>query len=251
LLRYNHANFSIPAPLTNRDVVVKIVKESQIPIASLCDELSQPVFTRGQTIFGYVGDELDQIARNYAYMRWWVSDRGLNMAILSAQEIVADQQAAALDRIAGVLRENGGPSGTHPLPAAHVAKAANGSASEEMPSQVKPNLAALLSAQTLSDQKLRKMYEAVVRYNWYLKELRALKVAGKKYQTPDLMKKQFPEFEVWAACDKDDERDIAAGSFDPGRFSWALVQRLNNHRGKDDRTLQNYRKALRAAGISV
>jgi hypothetical protein len=56
---------------------------------------------------------------------------------------------------------------------------------------------------------------------------------------------------VWSVLDNDDEPDIAAGGFDPGRCSWALVQRMNNQRGKDDRTLQNYRKTLRAAGISV
>ena len=153
-----------------------------------------------------------------------------------------------LDRITAVLRENR-TRGAHPLPSTPSTKAPNGSASGKVPVEAKPNLEALLKARTFSNQRLAKMYEAVVRYNWYLDELRALKVASKKYQTPDLLKVQFPEFKVWSALDKDDERDIAAGSFDPGRFSWALVQRLNNHRGKDDRTLQNYRKALRAAGV--
>jgi hypothetical protein len=238
LLRYNLANFSIPAPLTNREVVVKIAKGSQIPIESLCDDISHPVFPRGQVIVGYVGDEIDKIARNYPFMRWWVSDSGLNMAILSAEEIKADQEMALLDRIAA--QQSDAPSG---------ANAVDRSASSDVPAQENLSLTALLRAQTPSDQRLRKMYEAVIRYNWYLKELRALKVASKKHQTPDLLKKQFPEFEVWSALDKDDERDIASGDFDPGRCAWALVQRLNNQRGKDDRTLQNYRKGLRRAGI--
>ena len=120
-------------------------------------------------------------------------------------------------------------------------------------SDVTPSLAALLNeAQKLADHpRLRKMVAAVIRYNWYFKELRALRVAAQKYQTPDLLKKQFPGFEVWDALDGDDANDIAAGSFDPGRFSWALVKRLNNLKGKDDRTLKNYRKALRDAGISI
>jgi hypothetical protein len=124
--------------------------------------------------------------------------------------------------------------------------------SESQSPEVKPDLASCLKrAQVVSDLKLRGKCEAVMRYNWYLKELSALKVATKKHQTPTLLKKQFPELEVWAVLDKDDERDIAAGTFDPGRCSWALVKRLNDLRGKDDRTLKNYRKALRAAGISV
>jgi hypothetical protein len=131
-------------------------------------------------------------------------------------------------------------------------KATNGSESAQMLSDVKPSLADHLGeAQKLSNLRLRKMYEAVIRYNCYLEELRVLKVKSKKYQTPDLLKKQFPEFELWAILDKDDERDIADGNFDPGRFSWSLVKRLNGLRGKDDRTLKNYRRALRAAGISV
>jgi hypothetical protein len=121
-----------------------------------------------------------------------------------------------------------------------------------MPSDVKPSLAARLKeAQKLADLRLKKMFEAVIRYNWYFDELRALKAASKKFQTPALLKERFPDFEVWSVLDRDDERDIATGGFDAGHFSWALVKRMNNQRGKDDRTLQNYRKRLRAAGISV
>jgi hypothetical protein len=82
-----------------------------------------------------------------------------------------------------------------------------------------------------------------------MNELRTLKVACKKYQTPDLIKGQFPEFEIWAVLDKNDVADIAAGAFTPGRFSWSLVKRLNGLGGKDDRTRKNYRKAFKAARI--
>jgi hypothetical protein len=101
----------------------------------------------------------------------------------------------------------------------------------------------------VSDPKLRKKHESVTRYEVYKSELRALEVACKKHQTPDLLKKQFPDFEVWAVLDKDDEVDIVNGDFAPGRFAWALVKRLNGLGGKDDRTLKNYRRALKAAGI--
>ena len=87
-------NISIPSGHTHREVIVKIAKESQIPIDSLADDLSQPVFTRGQAIFGYLGDEIDKIARNYTNMRWWVSDRGLNMAVVDPAEMLVEPQSA-------------------------------------------------------------------------------------------------------------------------------------------------------------
>jgi hypothetical protein len=83
------------------------------------------------------------------------------------------------------------------------------------------------------------MFMAVTRYNWYLRELRSLKVATKKHQTPELLKKQFSTFEVWAVMDKGDLSDIAAGQFQPGRTAWSLVKRLLNLSGTDDRTLKN------------
>ncbi len=131
-------------------------------------------------------------------------------------------------------------------------RAANGSQSAAMPNSVPPTLAAELEeAERVSDLRLRKMYGAVIRYNWFLEELRALRVATKKHQTPELLKKLFPGFEVWAVLDRRDEEDIAGGDFNPGRFSWSLVKRLEGLTGKDDRTLKNYRRALKDAGLST
>lgn len=76
-------SFSVPANRTNRDVVEEIAKQSKIPIESLPNELSQPVFSRGQAIFGFVGDEIDKIANNYDHMEWWLSEVGLNMVVVS------------------------------------------------------------------------------------------------------------------------------------------------------------------------
>jgi hypothetical protein len=116
----------------------------------------------------------------------------------------------------------------------------------------KPTLAARLAeAEKVSDLKLRDMYVAVIRYQWYFAELRELKIATKKHQTPDLLKQRFPDFELWAILERADIADIIDGAFTPGRFSWSLIKRLNGLDGKDDRTLKNYRRALRAAGISV
>jgi len=65
-----------PAGCTNRDVVERIAEESDIPLDSLPDDLNLPVFSRGRAIFGFAGDEFDQIADNYDNIQWWLSDGG-------------------------------------------------------------------------------------------------------------------------------------------------------------------------------
>jgi hypothetical protein len=95
LLGY-HVSISIPAPHANHDIVARIARESQIPIESLAAELDQPVFRRGQAIFAYVGDALDEIARDYPYMRWWVSDSGLNMVIVSSDEALGKARSTLI-----------------------------------------------------------------------------------------------------------------------------------------------------------
>jgi len=82
LLIYNFVSLSVPAHRTNRDVVEQIATESHIPIESLSADLNEPVFTRGQTIFAFTGEAFDEIADNYDNMQWWISDIGLNMAIV-------------------------------------------------------------------------------------------------------------------------------------------------------------------------
>lgn len=206
--------------------------------------------TRGSSVpLHDVDDWMDRLMRydySWGTMEELVSSSQAHLVDLNHHELAVGslEQAARLDVLANkfgeLLTRLSKAAGFAPVPASPV------------PPDGKSSLAACLKeAQDITDLGLRKKYEAVIRYNWYLRELRALRVASKRYQTPDLLKKQFPEFEVWSALDTDDERDVAAGNFDPGRFSWALIQRLNNQRGRDDRTLQNYRKALRAAGISI
>jgi hypothetical protein len=46
--------------------------------------LDQPIFSRGRAIFDFAGNEFDKIADNYDCMQWWVSDSGLNMAIIES-----------------------------------------------------------------------------------------------------------------------------------------------------------------------
>jgi hypothetical protein len=99
------------------------------------------------------------------------------------------------------------------------------------------------------DPKLQKKLTAVVRYNCYFDDLKVLKAACKRYQTPALLLQQFPDLDVWAALEDDDKADIANGEFDPGHFAWSLVMRFLKLTGNDDRTLKNYRKALKAGGL--
>jgi hypothetical protein len=52
----SESDMVVSAPHTHLDTVIEMAKQCQIPIE--CDDLKQPVFTRGQTICGYVGEEL-------------------------------------------------------------------------------------------------------------------------------------------------------------------------------------------------
>jgi hypothetical protein len=100
------------------------------------------------------------------------------------------------------------------------------------------------------DSKLKGKLAAVKRYEWYRRELRQLKVATKRYQTPGLLRDQFPSFAVWAVIDTDDAKSIAAGEFHPGRFAWSLVQRIAGLNSSSDRTLKNYRAAIKRASLA-
>lgn len=54
---------------------------------------------RGSVVFGFVGDNIDQIATNYECMHWWISKKGLNMSIVPP----ATAQLSPFDRFAGKL----------------------------------------------------------------------------------------------------------------------------------------------------
>jgi hypothetical protein len=84
-LLYSFINFSVPANVTNFDVVKTIAEKSGIPIESLCEDMNQPEFFRGRVFYGYVGNVLDQIAEDYIGMQWWVSDGGLNMVTVKPE----------------------------------------------------------------------------------------------------------------------------------------------------------------------
>jgi hypothetical protein len=68
-----------------------------------------------------------------------------------------------------------------------------------------------------TDPKLRKKLVAIVRHKRYFEELKVLKVASKRYQTPTLLQQEFPDLDVWAAMDDPDKVDVARGDFNPGK----------------------------------
>jgi len=96
----NSVTCTLPAPWTHRDLVLEVAKRShnQIPIESLPSELSQGVHPRGRAVSGFVGNCIDQIASNYQDMQWWVSEKGLNMAIVTEGPVLM-----AFDEVAGQL----------------------------------------------------------------------------------------------------------------------------------------------------
>jgi len=99
------------------------------------------------------------------------------------------------------------------------------------------------------DLKNRKKLEAVANYRWYFSELTQVKAKTKKYQTPQSLKALYPDFALWKVLEHADLNDIATGQFDPGRFAWSLVQRIQGRRSVDDRTLRNYERSLRRAKL--
>jgi hypothetical protein len=86
LILNNVVSCSLAAPCTHRDVVKQIARQSwkYIPIEFLPTILQNSVHSRGRTFFGFPRDYFDKIACNYARMRWWVSELGLNMKVIAS-----------------------------------------------------------------------------------------------------------------------------------------------------------------------
>lgn len=84
LIRDNFASLSLEGPITHRKLVERIAEGSnvRIPVELLSDVLAQTVLSRGRVVFGCPGDYFDEIAENYSNMQWWLTDNGLNMAIV-------------------------------------------------------------------------------------------------------------------------------------------------------------------------
>jgi hypothetical protein len=85
-------NASLPGPHTKRDAVEEIARTASIPIniESLSEALATPIFPRGASFFRQLGDVLDEITMNYPHMYWWMSGKGLNMAIVEPSHVLPD-----------------------------------------------------------------------------------------------------------------------------------------------------------------
>ena len=112
LLRDNLVSLTIPTPYTHRDIVERIARQSQkvIAIGSLAPVLSRTKFVRAKVLFGSAGDEIDKIATQYEEMRWWISKKGLNMAVVPP----AMAKLSRFDEFAGELYVNGSKSSKLP-----------------------------------------------------------------------------------------------------------------------------------------
>jgi hypothetical protein len=132
---------------------------------------------------------------------------------------------------------------------ANTERSSSADGRDSQPSMTKPESldAKLRRVEAATDDpKDKRMLLAVTRYDHYRGELKVLKTAAKRYQTPKLLRKQYAGLDVWAALDATDQRDIAAGEFLPGFLAWALVKREIGLIEQGNRTLKNYRKKLRS-----
>jgi hypothetical protein len=95
----NVVSCTVDAPCSDRECVEQIARQSQppIPVESLPDVLSQHTHPRGRVFFGFCGNQIDGIARNYPGMQWWISKNGLNM------EVILDSSLSEFDALAGKL----------------------------------------------------------------------------------------------------------------------------------------------------
>ena len=83
-------------------------KASEQRDSSLPEELSARKLIRGQTLFGLAGDCLDEIAGRHHHMQWWVSDKGLSMAILGPELPVLPPFDELAGRLTAGSWRNGG-----------------------------------------------------------------------------------------------------------------------------------------------
>lgn len=104
-LEENYINVSVPGGSTYQFAVEQVAKNATlpIPIESLDDHLGEHKFIRGAVFFGLAGDHLDRLVSDHPDMRWWISEKGLNVAIIPPE----DSELSSFDQLAGRLtKEN-------------------------------------------------------------------------------------------------------------------------------------------------
>jgi hypothetical protein len=100
LFRTTIVALSIPAHCSHRSQVERIAASASQPIESLARELDGGGSPRGSALFNNAATCIDQIATNYKNMRWWITDKGLNMACIELESSLSE-----FDAVAGKLLE--------------------------------------------------------------------------------------------------------------------------------------------------
>ena len=77
----NIVNHSVAAGSNHLLAIEQLAANAAAPISveHLPEELTTTALPRGRVMFGFVGNILDQIVRNYPDFEWWISDKGLNI----------------------------------------------------------------------------------------------------------------------------------------------------------------------------
>ncbi len=102
-LEENHINVSARGQHTSVPRRSREKRIPPIPIESLDDHLGEHNFIRGATFFGPAGDYLDRLVSCHPDMRWWISEKGLNVAVIPPE----DSELSSFDQLAGRLtKEN-------------------------------------------------------------------------------------------------------------------------------------------------
>jgi hypothetical protein len=90
---------SIPAQTTHAEEIRMIAAGANIPfpIESLGDELDTGKVSRGHPYFKYLGDVVDEMAEIIPNMRWWLTEKGLNMAVVPPDCTLSPLDAIAVE----------------------------------------------------------------------------------------------------------------------------------------------------------
>lgn len=97
----NIVSHSFSAGSNHLLAIEQLAVHAKVPISieHVHEELTTTVLPCGRVMFGFVGNMLDQIVRNYPDFEWWISDKGLNIGPAQGPET----SLSGFDQIAGEL----------------------------------------------------------------------------------------------------------------------------------------------------
>lgn len=98
---------TISGPCSHRELVEQIASSAAVPVESLAGQLSATVLPRGAACFGSLYKYLDRVASAHAKMQWWISEKGINMAVVEPNS----SSVIGFDEVAGRLAADQGQNG--------------------------------------------------------------------------------------------------------------------------------------------